>query len=275
MITVQIAYEHNPKEYPVSVHLPYYRNSGDLGCYYHWHELIEIYYVLEGGVRLLAGGSSNWIRKGEVGVINWCEPHRSLGFEDGTVYCVVKLDIHSKMFPPAVRQTHFNHFLPGNDAIHAVVSRMVEEASHPDKETHHINLGYAVTLMGLLCRANKQVGPIKNNREFEHIRNVFTYIHEHYAEKFSLQDLADELGISKSHMCRIFMEHTGITINRYLNQTRCDSAVHLISNGYSVGNAGLAVGFADYNYFSRVFKKIMGYSPSDVKKTGISSSTVV
>lgn len=271
---MEIHYEYNPKEYPVSVHLPYHRNSNDRGCYYHWHELIEIYYVLEGGVRLLLGDSAEWVHKGDIGIINWCEPHRSLNFLDGTVYLVVKVDIHSNMFPPAIRKLHFNHILPGNDAIRSVITRMVEEVINTDKETHHINLGYAVALMGLLSRVNKQVSATPENKEFEHTRKIFTYIHEHYSEKFSLQELADRLGISKSHMCRIFMNHTGITINHYLNQTRCDAAIHLISNGHSVAEAGIAVGFSDYNYFSRVFKKIMGVSPSEVKKSGLVPSTI-
>lgn len=269
---MKIAYEYIPQEYPVSIHSAYHKNSDDAGCYYHWHELIEIYYVVKGGVHLLTGNSSDWIRAGELGIVNWCEPHRSLGFEDGSEFLVVKVDIHSHIFHHSLRNTRFNHRIPGTEDIHIVMDRMVKETMNPDHETHNINLGYAAALMGLICRENEKLGAPQNSRDFQYTHSIFAFIHEHYSEKFSLQDIADTLGISKSHMCRTFMNHTGITINHYLNQTRCNAALHMISNGASVADAGMAVGFSDYNYFSRVFHKLMGFAPSKIKQLGIGPS---
>ena len=266
---MKIAYEYQPREYPVSIHSAYHKNSDDPGCYYHWHELIEIYYVVKGGVELLAGTSPVWIKAGELGIINWCEPHRSLTFLDDSEFFVVKVDTHANIFHPSLRHTQFNHRITGTEDIHIVMDRMVKETMNPDKESHYINLGYAAALMGLICRENIKLGVPHTTRDFQYIHSVFAYIHEHYSEKFSLQDLADILGISKSHMCRTFMNNTGVTINHYLNQTRCNAALHMISHGALVTDAALAVGFSDYNYFSRVFHKLMGFAPSQIKHLGI------
>ena len=269
---MEIAYEYQPQEYPVSIHLAYHKNSNDLGCYYHWHELIEIYYVVKGGVQLLLGNKPVWIMAGQLGVVNWCEPHRSLSFCDDSEFFVVKVDIHSHIFHHSLRNIQFNHCIPGTEDIHIVMDRMVKEVTSPDGNTTNINIGYAAALMGLICRENAKLGVPHNSRDFQYTHSIFSYIHEHYSENFGLQELADKLGISKSHMCRTFMNHTGITINHYLNQTRCNAALHMISNGASVADAGLAVGFSDYNYFSRVFHKLMGFAPSKVRQLGISPS---
>ena len=84
----------------------------------------------------------------------------------------------------------------------------------------------------------------------------------HYSTCNQLDALAAQAGISKNYMCRIFKEHTGCTIIHYINQLRCYKAMSLIADGVSVTQAALQVGYSDYNYFSRVFKQIVGFSPS-------------
>lgn len=266
---MEIAYEYIPREYPISIHDAYHKNKDDKGCYHHWHELIEIYYVVRGGVQLLAGNESFWIDPGEIGIANWCEPHRTLAFKDDSFYFVVKVDIYASIFPPTLRKTRFHHLIKGTEEIYKVMANMIQEAASPDSQTQYINLGYATTLMGLLSRENAKLGIFQNTTEIQYARSVFSYIHKHYADKISLTDIADHIGISVAHMCRTFISSTGITINHYLNQTRCNVALQMIKNGVSVADAAIAVGFNDYNYFSRVFRKLLGFSPSYAKKINL------
>jgi AraC-like DNA-binding protein len=263
---MEIAYEYIPREYPISIHDAYHKNAADKGCYHHWHELIEIYYVVRGGVQLLVGNSTEWIYPGELGIANWCEPHRTLAFLDDSYYFVVKVDMYAPIFHQALHKTRFNHKIAGTDDIRFVIENMVKEAASPDQETQQINIGYATTLLGLICRENTKLGIPVGNLEFQYTRGVFSYIHKNYSSKFTLKEIADSIGISTPHMCRTFINHTGITINKYLNQTRCNAALQMITKGASISDAAAAVGFSDYNYFSRVFKKLMGLSPSQINK---------
>ena len=266
---MEIAYEYIPREYPISIHDAYHKNSTDKGCYHHWHELIEIYYVVRGGVQLLMGNESLWINPGELGIVNWCEPHRTLAFRDDSYYFVIKTDIYAPIFHHDLRHTRFHHRINGTAAICSIMENMVAEAAAPDAETQYINLGYATTLMGMICRENAKLGSPRNTTGFQYTRDVFSYIHMHYPNKITLQDIANNIGISAAHMCRTFMASTGITVNHYLNQTRCNAALQMITKGSSVADAAIAVGFSDYNYFSRVFRKLLGFSPSHAKKINV------
>ena len=69
-------------------------------------------------------------------------------------------------------------------------------------------------------------------------------------------------------LCRIFRQHTGMTIVSYLQELRCAQAAALIQEGTSLRRAAELSGFQDYNYFSRIFKKRTGRSPLSLTKEG-------
>jgi len=98
-------------------------------------------------------------------------------------------------------------------------------------------------------------------------QKILFFIAVHYKEKLTLKQIADEMGLSESYMCRIFKKHIGFTILDYRNEIRCERAAVFISNGVSVNEAGYLVGFEDYNYFSRMFRRKRGISPVGFKKS--------
>ena len=62
-----------------------------------------------------------------------------------------------------------------------------------------------------------------------------------------------------------FSYYAGVGVMEYFNRQKMRRAAELMAEGYSVREAALAVGFSDQNYFSTVFKRITGHSPSAVK----------
>ena len=80
-----------------------------------------------------------------------------------------------------------------------------------------------------------------------------------------LSKISDLIKISPSHMCRVFKKYTGKTIIEYTNKIKFSIAISYIQKGFSIAEASAMVGFDDYNYFSRAFKKSMGTSPSSYK----------
>ena len=84
---------------------------------------------------------------------------------------------------------------------------------------------------------------------------MLNYIAKNYTKAIGPDDIAREIGLTKSYICRLFRQHTGSTIIGYVNRLRCYQAIYLMESGASVTEAALSVGFNDYNYFSRVFKK--------------------
>ncbi len=81
-----------PPNFPVQIQKRV-NHSSNPGCFLHWHEQLEFYYVQQGGVRLLCDGREQWIYPGDVAFVNWCDLHKSLQFLDNTVHYILQIDL--------------------------------------------------------------------------------------------------------------------------------------------------------------------------------------
>ena len=92
---------------------------------------------------------------------------------------------------------------------------------------------------------------------------VLEYIKKHYAEKITLDELAELEHISKSYLSRKFKQRTGLSVVSYINQFRIErSKQFLMASGLDVNEIAYQVGFDSPKYFHRVFKEIVGESPA-------------
>lgn len=97
----------------------------------------------------------------------------------------------------------------------------------------------------------------------EFLTCVLQYIHAHYAEKITLDDLAALEHISKSYLCRQFKQQTGMTVISYVNNLRIETAKRLLlSTTHTVNEIAYQVGFESPKYFYRAFKALVGESPA-------------
>lgn len=88
-------------------------------------------------------------------------------------------------------------------------------------------------------------------------------IHERYPERLSLTDISEQCRMSSTYLNVKFKNETGYTFNDYLNRYRIQKAVDLLrENRYKVYEVADMVGFSDYKYFIKVFKKYTGCSPA-------------
>ena len=93
------------------------------------------------------------------------------------------------------------------------------------------------------------------------------YIHNHYMEDISVNQLAEILYVSPYHLCHEFKNATGKTIIQYLNTTRILHAQRLmLETDYNITQISREVGFSNLTHFNRTFKKITGVAPREKKK---------
>ena len=96
---------------------------------------------------------------------------------------------------------------------------------------------------------------------------VKSFLDEHYKEKLSLESVASHFFIDKHYLARLFKEHYGVTLVTYLQQVRITHAKRMLRfTDKSIEEIGLECGIGELNYFSRVFKKLEGVSPSEFRK---------
>ena len=96
-----------------------------------------------------------------------------------------------------------------------------------------------------------------------YIKNAIKFIQRNFSDSIDVMDIASHVGLSRSHLYRIFMKHLNLSPNEYLTQYRINQACLLLrTSDLSVGEIASSVGFDDQLYFSRVFKKTKGVPPS-------------
>ena len=132
------------------------------------------------------------------------------------------------------------------------------------------NIGYyeAMSLFYKLIALNSCEAR-KNEADFADI--AAAYVRGHYYDTgLSVEKICRDIGVSHSYMCRLFKEKTGITLRRYIINTRIDEAVRLLKNtDLSIKEIAFTVGFNDYPHFVKTFKEKKEISAGDYRRMNI------
>ncbi|MBR4030333.1 MAG: helix-turn-helix domain-containing protein, partial [Clostridia bacterium] len=100
------------------------------------------------------------------------------------------------------------------------------------------------------------------------IREITDYIDHNYNEKLMINDLAQKFFLNPSYLSGLFKEETGKPFTAYLVECRLNKAVELLENtDLSSSEISVQVGYEDYFHFSKLFKKHIGISPSNYRKS--------
>lgn len=122
-------------------------------------------------------------------------------------------------------------------------------------------------LLTLLMEQSWHPESVTISRKRLELATVKAYLDEHYTKKIALDDLEKRFFINKFYLSKIFKETYGTTINNYLISKRITRAKQLLRfTDLTVDEIGAAVGMADANYFSRMFRKVEGSSPREYRK---------
>lgn len=100
------------------------------------------------------------------------------------------------------------------------------------------------------------------------VNQATAYIEEHYAQKLTLQEVADKCYVSQWHLSKLINKYTGNTFYELLNNVRIEKAKALLNDPkLKIGDIVDMVGYSDAAHFSRVFKRIVGVSANEYRNT--------
>lgn len=104
-------------------------------------------------------------------------------------------------------------------------------------------------------------------KQKQYIQDIEAYIDVHYKEEITLKELAKVAHFSPTYLSKIFHEETGCTIRTFINQKRIANAKKMILNtDLSMQEIAAQSGFGNISHFNRVFRKLTGKSPMELKK---------
>ena len=197
-------------------------------------------------------------------------------FDNRTIVCIPPHVEHAKTSQNGYRDIWLwlsdfpllDHTAPtvlSDDSEHNIASLMnilysVRQEKAPNYKVVAESLLDSIQQLILSRLERKQIDP-----RIEEI--VHSIIHHFQDPAFSLDECLSQKGYCSDHMRRLFREQIGKTPHEYLAYMRIKSAKKLLSSrkisNYSVSEICTMVGFQDVSYFSRIFKKATGISPSE------------
>ncbi len=231
-----------------------------------WHENLEVQYCNEGEGYVLLDGQRYSVKQGDIIVANSNSIHFT-GSDNKIIFSVIILDSqyckdveidHTKLtFEPVFQ----------SDYISSIFEKLYNVRESEDSCKTAV---YRILALKLLVelRRNHTVQEHKKHLEkgyFKAVKEAVSFIQLHYAEHFTLDDIAAELFVDKFNLARKFKEQTGNTIINYTNEIRCNNAKRLILEGTPVHEAAHLCGFNNMSFFTKTFKKHMGKIPSAYK----------
>lgn len=113
--------------------------------------------------------------------------------------------------------------------------------------------------------AIEEVSQINIKNLDDGLSKIVEYINNHYTEELSLKMFARELYLSEGYLSKRLKDIFGMSYSEYITFLRIEKAVELLKSGeYKVVDVAKMVGYSDYRYFSKVFKKQLGILPSEI-----------
>lgn len=150
----------------------------------------------------------------------------------------------------------------------APLALLFDRLQHIDiyRKNHAEAIGLLYTLLGIYADgfpACAQPLPEETELLSTAIRLIRTNYHH---SSFTAEQLCRMLGVSRSTLYRIFQKELSSAPSRFITDFRLRQARHLLSRGSAVKTTALSCGFSDPFYFSRLFHKEMGTSPSEYRR---------
>lgn len=260
-------------DFPVQLHVDEYSEKMQYFLR-HWHEHIELHYVLEGTPLLSVNQREIRARKGNLVIVNSNELHA--GYCDGSLVQVMVIIFEMEAFSKelAGRNIIFQTLIEKDEIIDGIISVIHREYLEQRIGYRLVCKGEILRLIAHLVREYAreiltESESDKRKKRLERLNTVLDYIQNNYQEQISNQELADVIHLSEDRFNHLFKESMGMSPLQYMNELRLKKAMGLLKKKeYSVAEIADKVGFTDYNHFGRQFRKYYGCAPSEIWKGG-------
>lgn len=255
---------------------------------FHTHFQYEIFIFYKGDVKYAIGNNMYELHPGDIVLLDGSLMHRPFIFSDDRFYERSVVQFSSEWIYPVLKALKVDSILEIFEKEHFVILRSENSVEIEDLEKHvqaieayirdytlhEVEAELQLELVYLLIKLKKQFKTVKVRQsdklgeKYEYVQAAVQYVQNNFQESFTLDDVAEELNISKSYLVHLFKDLTGNSLMDYAMNYRLKQAMHMLSAYPNLKNKEICYncGFQNEAHFSRYFKKHTGQTPGEFKK---------
>ncbi len=259
---------------------------------WHWHDEFEAGFVVEGSVAVGCGTSKATLTGGDVFFVNSGVMHsmqnasspdhavfKSITFSGSVIGGEQRSVFWQKYLKPILNAANLRSLvLPAGSEHNAAVLSILSDiwelvAREPAHYEVLVRNGLSELFLILLeIREKTGDGKTQNKhslRQENRLQHLLEFIHAHYGEHITLDDLAGAAAISKTEVMRCFKSVIGKSPIRYLLEYRLQQAANLLLHtDRTVQKIGECCGFEDNSYFTKTFRAMYQVTPTAYRRKG-------
>lgn len=237
----------------------------------HFHSELEILYVLSGRIAIIGSGYNYVLEPEDFIVLNPYE-HHEMYAEAG---CHT---VSGYISPDILRQAELGQ-------ISCCTKSVPDQTDYPNliRARFAMLFKYSINqpaqklyilsqLFGLLAILKTQYEvdknrPVSTYRDADRMQEILSYLSMHFSENISMQEVADRVYLSKSHLSREFQKNMGIPFSEYLRKLRLNHVAYLLCHTHkTITDIALSSGYSNVNTMILNFHEKYGYTPSSYRK---------
>lgn len=224
----------------------------------HYHSSYELYYLEAGSREYFVEDKFFSVSAGDFILIAPNQFHRTGGAYSLRTIVGFTYDFLTETYTPSAAKNLLRCFdkilISPPESMQSELKGLLKSLSECTNKTD-----FAMEL-GILLRKLAKCTP--DTSYDERISSIINYINKHFSEIHYIEQIAEQMHVSKHHLCRVFKNSMGITLIDYLNNIKIKNACNFLeSSDKDMLEISQLCGFHSSAYFSNVFKSITGCSP--------------
>lgn len=248
----------------------------------HFHQEVELVYVMEGELRLYVMEREYHLKRGDICVINSNEEHRiETQGEITTAHLFITYSLIRSVYN-GVSLFFFCNSTSEDDERYEKLRELLnqllkrkmfceKEAEEEQHEYEYLSVFYKVLgylTSNFIKKAKTDAGMSMQQKSQMRTLQINEYIMNNYNQPISLKSLADTLYLSEGYLSRYFKKIYNMSFSAYLRQVRLSHAMsELLYTDKAILQIALDNGFSSISFFNKVFKEEYGKSPSHIRNS--------
>lgn len=271
--------------------IPIYIKYDDLSEYTdrkglcHWHDDIELIYIAEGQMNYHVNGKTILLKDQDCIIINSRQLHYgSSCMRHNCHFVCIRFHpkvlghcsgLYEKYVLPLINCSEIGHLhYDSCSQNHGFIKECIQnilslkETKEDSYELEVLSIIYRLWRRILYqCKDRINQESSANCSDLALLKKMVSYIYEHYSEPLTLDEIAARANISRSKCCIIFREYLQQSPIDYLNKYRLELSRYLLANTQSkITEIALSCGFSHSSYFSKIFLREYGRTPTKYRK---------